>query len=469
MRHFNWIFLTGMLSLIVFSACGQEDRGRELYMQHCAQCHGEDLTGGNAQSLIDGVWQYGAEDHYKHRNIKFGIPHVGMPAYDETLSDQEISQIIAFMDDFEEEKGKDKKEVPIDLLTLDYQMEMEVVAEGLDIPWAIDFIDRDRFLVTERPGRLRIIENGRLLEKPVQNTPKVVPEGQGGLMDVALDPQYEQNGWIYLAYSHAIEGQGDSKRPPAMTRIVRGRIRDHTWTDQQVIYEAPHDTYRTTRHHYGCRIVFDQQGYLYFVIGDRGAKQQAQELDKPNGKIHRIHRDGSIPDDNPFVDREDALPTIFAYGERNAQGMAVHPETDELWEVEHGPMGGDEINLIEAGNNYGWPEITYGKNYNGTIITEQTHKEGMEQPILYWKPSIAVSGMDFYTGDEFPKWNNHLLISALKFEEVQLHRVYDHRILHTETILKNIGRVREAVAGPDGAIYVVANQPGRILRLTNAE
>ena len=469
MRPFNWIFLTGMFSLIVFSSCGQEDRGRELYMQHCAQCHGEDLTGGNAQSLIDGVWQYGAEEHYQHRNIKFGIPHVGMPAYDETLSDQEISQIIAFMDEFQAEKGKEKQEVPIDLLTLDYQMEMEVVAEGLDIPWAIDFIDRDRFLVTERPGRLRIIENGRLLEKPVQNTPEVVPEGQGGLMDVALDPQYDQNGWIYLAYSHAIESTGDSKRPPAMTRIVRGRIRDHTWTDQQVIYEAPHETYRTTRHHYGCRIVFDQKGYLYFVIGDRGAKQQAQELDKPNGKIHRIHRDGSIPDDNPFVDREDALPTIYAYGERNAQGMAVHPETDELWEVEHGPMGGDEINLIEAGNNYGWPVITYGKNYNGTIITDQTHKEGMEQPILYWKPSIAVSGMDFYTGDEFPKWNNHLLISALKFEEVQLHRVYEHRILHTETILKNIGRVREAVAGPDGAIYVVANQPGRILRLTNAE
>ncbi len=469
MKRFNWILLTGMLSLVVISACGQEDRGRELYMQHCGQCHGEDLTGGNAQSLIDGVWQYGGEDHYKHRNIKFGIPHVGMPAYNETLSDQEITQIIEFMNDFEAEKGKDEAEVPIDLLTLDYQMEMEVIAEGLDIPWAIDFIDQDRFLVTERPGWLRIIENGRLMEEPVRNTPEVVPEGQGGLMDVALDPQYDQNGWIYLAYSHGLKQQGSSERIPAMTRIVRGKIKDHAWTDQQVIYEAPHDTYRTTRHHYGCRIVFDQEGYLYFSIGDRGAKPQAQELDKPNGKIHRIHRDGTIPSDNPFVDREDALPTIFAYGERNAQGLAVHPQTDELWEVEHGPMGGDEVNVIEAGNNYGWPVITYGKNYNGTIITEKTHKEGMEQPILYWKPSIAVSGMDFYTGDEFPKWNNHLLISALKFEEVQLHRVYNHRILHTETILKNIGRIREAVAGPDGAIYVVANQPGRILRLTNAE
>jgi glucose/arabinose dehydrogenase len=254
-----------------------------------------------------------------------------------------------------------------------------------------------------------------------------------------------------------------------MTRIVRGRIKDHRWTDQQVIYEAPHETYSTTRYHYGCRIVFDREGHLYFSIGDRGAKQQAQDLERPNGKIHRINRDGSIPDDNPFVGQQDALPSIFAYGERNAQGLAIHPQTDDLWEVEHGPMGGDEVNLIEAGNNYGWPVITYGRNYNGTIITEKTHQEGMEQPILYWKPSIAVSGMDFYTGPEFPKWNNHLLISALKFEEVQLHRVYDHRIMHTETILKNAGRVREAVAGPDGAIYVVANQPGRILKLTNAD
>ena len=238
MKRFNLILLTGMLSLVVFSACGQEERGRELYMQHCAQCHGEDLTGGNAQSLIDGVWQYGGEDHYKQRNIKFGIPHVGMPAYNETLSDQEISQVIAFMNDFEAEKGKDKAEVPIDLLTLDYQMEMEVIAEGLDIPWAIDFIDQDSFLVTERPGRLRIIENSRLMEEPVRNTPEVVPEGQGGLMDVALDPQFDQNGWIYLAYSHGLKQQGSSERIPAMTRIVRGRIKDHTWTDQQVIYES---------------------------------------------------------------------------------------------------------------------------------------------------------------------------------------------------------------------------------------
>jgi glucose/arabinose dehydrogenase len=392
-----------------------------------------------------------------------------MPAYDETLSDEEINQVLTYIENFDAEKSKERQEIPLDLLTLDYQMEMEVITDELEIPWAIDFIGDDKILVTERPGGLRIIENGKLIEEPVKNTPEVLHSGQGGLLDVRIDPQYEKNGWIYLSYSHELKEATGGDRTPAMTRIVRGRIKDHTWTDQEVLFEAPHDTYRTTRHHYGCRIVFDPEGYLYFSIGDRGAKEQAQILSRPNGKIHRINRDGSVPDDNPFADRKGALPSIFAFGSRNAQGLAVHPETGEVWETEHGPMGGDEVNVIQAGKNYGWPVITYGKNYNGTIITEEKERPGMEQPILYYKPSIAVCGMSFYTGDEFPKWNNELLVTALRFEEVQLLRVYDHRILHVETILKNAGRVRDAAPGPDGAIYVVVNQPGRVLKLTNAD
>ena len=465
-----WIgIVAGFLISLAFSTQAQENDGEQLYRQHCAQCHGAGLAGGNAQSLIDGVWQYGANRNYIRRNIKFGIPHVGMPAYDETLTDKEINTIIDYMDDYEGKESQKTAEIPLDLLTLDYQMEMEVVAEGLEIPWAIDFIGDNRILVTERPGGLRIIENDKLLDEPVKNTPQVLHHGQGGLMDVKVDPEYQQNGWIYLAYSHELKDAGNQNRKPAMTRIVRGKIKNNTWTGQEVIYEAPHDTYRTTRHHYGCRIVFDPQGRLYFSIGDRGAGQHAQKLNRPNGKIHRINPDGSIPEDNPFIHRENALPSIFAYGSRNAQGLTVHPVTGEIWETEHGPMGGDEINVIEAGKNYGWPVITYGRNYNGTIITEETEREGMEQPILYYKPSIAVCGMHFYTGKEFPKWNNELLVTALRFEEVQLHRVYDHRILHTETILKNAGRVRDAAPAPDGAIYVVVNQPGRILKLTNAD
>jgi glucose/arabinose dehydrogenase len=469
MKKLWMILLTGLFLVPAFGVMAQENEGKQLYMQHCAQCHGAGLSGGNAQSLIDGVWHYGEGRNYKRRNIKFGIPHVGMPAYKEAMTDEEINMVLNYIEDFEAEKQKDMPEIPLDLLTLDYQMEMEVVTDKLEIPWAIDFVDENRILVTERPGRLRIIENGELLEEPVKNTPEVLHSGQGGLLDVKIDPDYEKNGWVYLAYSHELKKEESDGRTPAMTRIVRGKITNNAWTDQEVLFEAPHETYRTTRHHYGCRIVFDPEGHLHFSIGDRGAKEQAQDLSRPNGKIHRINPDGSIPEDNPFVDREGALPSVFAFGSRNAQGLAVHPETGEVWETEHGPMGGDEINVIEAGNNYGWPVITYGKNYNGTIITEETDRPGMEQPILYWKPSIAVCGMSFYTGKEFPKWNNDLLVTALRFEEVQLHRVYDHRILHYETILKNAGRVRDAAPGPDGAIYVVLNQPGRVVKLTNAD
>jgi glucose/arabinose dehydrogenase len=284
------------------------------------------------------------------------------------------------------------------------------------------------------------------------------------MLDVAVDPDYQDNGWIYLAYSHAL-GEGDNR--PAMTRVVRGHIRNNAWTDQQVLFEAPHDTYRTSRHHYGSRIVFDAEGRLYFSIGDRGAQSQAQDLSRPNGKVHRIHRDGSIPSDNPFVGRDDALPSIFSYGHRNPQGLAIHPETDALWGVEHGPRGGDELNRIVAGRNYGWPVITYGINYDGTIITEERAREGMEQPVLYWRPSIAVSGLDVYDGQAFPYWRNHLLVGALRDQEVRLLSLAGNHVQHQEVILKNAGRVREAVTGPDGAIYVVVNAPGAILRLSH--
>ena len=438
--------------------------GRQLYMQYCSSCHGQRLQGGSAQSLVDGVWQFGDGRGYVTHNIKFGITHLGMPAYEKSLNDRQINQIVDFLLASERAVGPEKPSIPTTLQTLDYDLNVEVIAEGLETPWAIDFLDTNRTLVTERPGRLRLIVNGTLQSRAIADTPKVLNEGQGGLLDVAVDPEYSQNGWVYLAYSHAIEtGQG---KPPAMTRIVRGHIKDNVWTDQQVLYEAPHATYRTTRHHYGCRIVFDKKGHLYFGIGDRGAMDQAQQLNLPNGKIHRIYKDGKVPKDNPFAGRKDALPTIFAYGIRNPQGLAIHPVTEQLWETEHGPLGGDEVNLIKAGVNYGWPVISYGRNYNGSIITELTAKEGMAQPVYYWRPSIAVCGMDFVRGAMFEKWQNHILVTALKYEEVRLLDVKEDRVLHDEVILKNAGRVRDVACGPDGAIYVVLNSPGTVLQLT---
>lgn len=448
--------------------CGAaEESARELYQQYCATCHGRDLQGGMAQSLVDGVWQFGGERGYVFRSIQFGIPNYGMPGYDGALSRRQISELTDFILDAEKAAGAQKPGIPDTTQTLDYTLRIEKWVEGLDVPWGLAFVDDSTALVTERPGRLRQIKDGKLLAEPVAGTPGVLAEGQGGLLDVAVDPDYAENRWIYLSYSHALPA-GQGRPVGAMTRIVRGRIKDNTWTDQQVVYEAPNETYLPTRIHYGCRIVFDRKGFLYFGIGDRSMKEQAQDLSRPNGKIHRINRDGSIPATNPFIDRADALPSIFAYGIRNPQGLSVHPETDQLWEAEHGPLGGDEVNLIRAGMNYGWPVITYGRDYTGEIISELEAKAGMEQPIYYWKPAIALCAAEFYTGDLFEKWKNHLLVTALKDEEVRLLDIKENRVLFDEVILKNPGRVRDIAVGPDGAIYPVLNSPGTILRLTPA-
>ncbi len=459
------VFCFASMGLPVSTHAQQPLDGRSLYMIQCAQCHGTNLQGGNAKSLVDGVWQFGEGRTYRIRNTKYGITHLGMPAFDKTLTDEQITSILDFLEQSEKEVASGKPPLPQMLQTQDYDVKVEVFADSLQIPWAIDFLDDSTALITERPGRLRLVKNGILQLVPISGTPEVLNEGQGGLMDVAIDPNFKENGWVYLSYSHVLKEAG-GERPPAMTNIVRGRIKNNAWMDQQVLFEAPHNTYRTARHHYGSRIVFDPQGYLYFSIGDRGAGDQAQDIKRPNGKIHRIHTDGRIPQDNPFVAHAGAIPSIFSYGHRNPQGMAVHPMTGQVWVTEHGPMGGDELNLIHKGLNYGWPEITYGRNYNGTIITEDTHKDGMEQPSMYWKPSTAVCGLDFYRGSLFSKWRNKLLVGALKYEDVRLLNIENDRVMHEEVIVKNLGRVRDVSTGPDGAVYVVLNTPDIVLRLT---
>jgi aldose sugar dehydrogenase len=460
--------IAGVVSTFALVSCSFAQDGPDaqaLYQQHCAQCHGANLEGGNAQSMINGVWMYGADSGYIARNIKHGLTHLGMPAYGEVLSNQEIRALVDFILAAEEEAGAVRPPAPEKIQTLEYEAKVEVWLDDLDTPWGIAFPDSNTALVTEKNGNLFVIEEGVQRAEPVAGTPEVLNEGQGGLMDVAVDPAYGENGWIYLAFSHpiAVEGQ---EQPAAMTKLVRGRIDGNAWADEETLFEAPHDTYLRTRHHYGCRIVFDDAGLLYFSIGDRGFQNNAQELNTPNGKIHRINTDGSIPSGNPFVNNANALPSIYTYGNRNPQGLAFHPEDGTLWESEHGPMGGDEINVLRAGQNYGWPEITYGKNYNGTIISEFTRKEGMEQPALYFRPSIAVCGIAFYEGEEFPKWRNKLLVSALRYEDVRLLTVENDRVMHDEVIFKGAGRVRHVAVDSQGAVYVVLNKPGQILKLT---
>lgn len=346
--------------------------------------------------------------------------------------------------------------------TWDYgRLSAQLWQQDLQEPWSLSFADDQLALFTEKGGKLWQVVGDKKLSQAVQGTPAVNSGGQGGLLAVAFDPSYQLNRWVYLAYSHPLSSGVFGK---SMTRIERGKIIDNRWVQNTVIFEARPEHYRSAGQHFGSRIVFDQQGYLYFSVGDRGKRKQAQSLNTPNGKIHRIYTDGKIPADNPYKDS--VYQSIFSYGHRNPQGLAVHPVSGQIWSSEHGPKGGDELNLIESGVNYGWPAITYGINYIGTEITPFVRKEGMQQPAYYWRPSIAVSNIVFYQGELFSKWKNKLLVSSLKYQQLSLLDIEQNRVMHEEVIFKDSGRIRDVAIGPDGAIYIVLNAPGQIIRLS---
>ena len=270
-----------------------------------------------------------------------------------------------------------------------------------------------------------------------------------------------------LSYSEPRAGDGDDTI--GYTVIDRARLTGLALTDVERVYEVDAEFYSRRGHHFGSRIVFDADGFLYFTIGDRGQRPLAQSVETPNGKVHRLHDDGRIPADNPFAEQPGAITSIWSYGHRNPQGMAVHPTTGEIYTTEHGPRGGDELNRIQKGVNYGWPAITYGINYNGTPITEAMTADGMEQPILFWNPSIAPCGIDFYDGDQFPKWKNHLLVTALAFQQLRRVHIEHGRVIHQEIIFEPGSRFRDVETGPDGLIYVALEEPGRIVRLSPAD
>lgn len=352
---------------------------------------------------------------------------------------------------------------PAEIKTADYTLKVDLLTDQVNSPWSIAFIDADHALITDKNGKLRLWAKGKLLPDPVSDTPVVNSSGQGGLLDVAIDPDYKKTGWIYLSYSHV---QGDQPKGPAMTRIVRGKIKANAWTEQQVLFEAKPNHYRNGGVHFGCRIVFDKDGLLYFTIGERGNGPDAQDITKPNGKVHRINRDGSIPKDNPFVGKPNAYESIYTYGNRNQQGLTFMSD-GSLWATEHGPQGGDELNLIRPGINYGWPVITYGEKYGGGQIGDGiTEKQGMEQPVKQWTPSPALCGLDAVRDQMFPKWKDNLLVGALKFQEVKRVVIDDKKYVREEVIWKNQGRVRDVVTGPDGAIYIVLNGRDAIVRLS---
>ena len=352
-----------------------------------------------------------------------------------------------------------------------YDFTVVTVTGGLEHPWSMAFLPDGDILVTERPGRLRIIRDGVLMENPVAGVPEVHAQGQGGLLDVVLHPNFSSNRLLYLSYSKPLEDEDG-----ATTVVARARFENDRLTDVEELFEAD----SRGGGHYGSRLAFDSEGFLFITVGDRQAPPRgdleahpAQDLSNHHGTTNRIHDDGRIPDDNPFVNESGARPEIWSYGHRNQQGLAIHPESGDIWATEHGPQGGDELNLIRPGLNYGWPVIGYGVNYrSGTAIHEGTHRDGMEQPANFWVPSIATSGLMIYTGDIFPEWKGNIFVGGMAGTQIARLTLDGQRVVGEETLVKGLGRIRDIRQGPDGYIYLAIDSdagPQSIVRLEPTE
>lgn len=346
------------------------------------------------------------------------------------------------------------------------------VAEGLVQPWSIAFLPGGDTLVTERPGRLRIIRNGKLLPQAVEGLPPILNDRQGGLLDVMPHPDFASNRLLYLSYSKPI---GDGKE--GTTAVIRGRFENDRLSNVEQLFESV----SRGRGHYGGKLAFDKNGFLFISLGDRQVPPEgnleahpAQDLSNHHGAIVRLHDDGRVPADNPFVKQAGAKPEIWSYGHRNVQGLAIHPETGDVWANEHGPQGGDELNRVLPGRNYGWPVIGYGVNYQtGSAIHAGTHREGMEQPQHIWVPSIGISGLMIYTGDKFPRWKGNFFSGGLAGQRLVRLTLKGQQVVNEETLAQQLGRVRDVRQGPDGYIYLAIEdrdgKPTPILRLEPVE
>lgn len=460
------LFTSGLFLLsYVTTVFGQQTE--TVYKTYCGGCHGARLEGNSAPTLIKNKWQHGATYNAIFRNIKFGIPKTEMKGWGGVLKDNQISSLANFIISSQKAPSKKAASIPSKIKSQDYILKVEKLDSGhTSTPWAIEFVNSKQALISEKVGRLRWLIDGKLDTAAIQGLPAThTKSATGGFMDIALDRRYRENGWIYLAYSHAT-GDLQDRNAPGMTRIIRGKIKEHQWTEQQTLFEVPDSLFVVRGDRWGCRFLFDKAGYLYFTIGDMGKAAASQDLAKPTGKVYRINPDGSIPKDNPFVDSAGALRAIFTIGNRNVQGIAQHPVTGAIWATEHGPRGGDELNILKKGANYGWPLVTYGIDYSGKSVSEKTDQEGLEEPVVQWTPSIAVSPAEFITSPLFTKWKNNLLVGALAFEELRRLVIVNDKVTRQELLLKGWGRVRDIKTAPDGSLYVLLNKPDMILRLT---
>lgn len=431
-------------------------QAKQNYSNFCASCHYDDLSWFTARK-----WKYGSSPKDIAQSIKTGYPDYGMLPYRKALSEKEINGIANYIHQAldlgltEKQNSLGDKDY---YSTEKLKIRPDTLITGLNIPWGMAFLPNGDMLVTEREGKLLRFRNGKLLME-IKGLPEIRAIGQGGLMDIRLHPDYKNNAWIYFAYTSQAKDNSDGWG----TAIMRAKLKDGELTDKELLFKAVPDS--KTGHHFGCKITFDGKGHVFFGVGERGRSENAQDITNDCGKIHRINEDGTIPVDNPFYNTPGARKSIWSYGQRNPQGLIISPFTGDLWESEHAPKGGDELNLIEAGNNYGWPVICFGINYDGTILTPDTAKAGMEQPKTYWIPSIAPCGMTFVTGDKYPGWEGNILIGSLRFRNMERVEIKDRKVIHKETLLYNIGRMRNVEMGPDGYIYVGVEGPGMIIRL----
>ena len=435
-------------------------RAKQNYANFCASCHYDDLSWFTSRK-----WKYGHSVDDINQSILTGYPDYGMPSYRDALSDKEskaISEYIHQTLDLGQQEKRNRLGDKDYYLTQKLKIRPDTIITGLNVPWGMAFLPGGDILVTEREGKLLRFRNGDILAE-IEGLPDIYAIGQGGLMDIRLHPDYAKNGWIYFAYTSTSKNESEGWG----TAIMRARLKENTLTDKEVLFKAFPDS--RTGHHFGCKITFDSKGYMFFGIGERGKASNSQDLSTDNGKIHRLYDDGTIPSDNPFYNTPGARKSIWSYGHRNPQGLVISPFTDELWETEHGPKGGDELNLIVPGKNYGWPEISFGINYDGSVLTPDTAKVGMEQPATYYVPSIAPSGTCFVTGNKYKGWEGNILIGSLRFRNLERVELTDNKVTDKETLLYDIGRMRNVEVSPEGYIYVGLESPGMIIRLVPIE
>lgn len=467
----NRKLLSSLISPLVFAAtfahqsqAADSSNVTDLYTDNCASCHGKNLEGGMAPSMLDDKWRVGGKDTEIAKTIAEGIEGTSMVAWKNTLSAEQIRTLALFITEknyFAKQSAgiaqPSKNGASATFKTKHHSFSLKPVAKANNLIWSVYPLGSDSFLYTERAGTLWLHKNGE--RSKVKNTPKVWHQDQGGLLDVAAHPDYDNNGWIYLSYSRKT-GKNADGRSTGTTVISRGKIKKGEWIDHEDLYLPPVEIHKNRGWHFGSRIAF-ADGYMFFSVGDEGYRDLAQSTETVNGKIHRLFDDGRVPSDNPFAKKKRAVSSIWTYGNRNSQGLTVHPKTKELWASEHGPRGGDEINLLKKGLNYGWPLASNGMNYNGSPLTANTSLPGMEDSKHYWTPSIAVSGIDFYYGKAFKEWQGNLLVASLSQQELRRLKIVDGEVVEDEILMKNQGRIRDVKVGKEGEIFIAMNDSSK--------